>query len=468
MTASDWFGIIDSTRADGKQASSKADEWCASGVRRAIGGACADWHGPNDDGSMFVFLMDWQEAASFDARFEETFTMKRLTWVLAIGLMSFGIAGCGTTSGGAGGEAAGGTAAGVQAAGKAAGERAIYERLDLKCVDDIQQFIAKMDGTREVLMANGRLWSISRDGQARLIRELPDAAGNYVLIPSPDVMIHFKDGRVMLEHAESGTEFFRLQGNPDDRLVLYSHDFVEMALRDGGQEYNVWFAPTRFSGIKMSESVQDFMTRQSPDFRMGVPDSVGVVRSIALGGSSRVAVAVDNLADGKVGLLYFLDGQNAPGRLQSLARTNTPVRQVAISPSGRFVAALDTGGNIHLTPTGEAEKGIRAFSKLYQGIVSIDFAEDDLILLGSDYVARVSSRTGDVVWKVPMKMDGQCRVYGDRVYCVAKSKVMALSADKGEWLEILGFSLDAYGQLRRDAEGREALSGTLQPKCFGL
>ncbi|MCL2326618.1 MAG: hypothetical protein FWC40_09020 [Proteobacteria bacterium] len=393
--------------------------------------------------------------------------MKRLAWVLAIGMMSFGMAGCGTTSGGAGGEAAGGTAAGVQAAGKAAGQRAIYERLDLKCVDDIQQFIVKMDGTREVLMANGQLWSISKDGQARQIRALPDAAGNYVLIPSPEVLIHYKDGRVMLEHAESGTEFFRLQGNTDDRLVLYSHDFVEMALRDEGQRYNVWFAPTRFSGIKMSESVQDFMTRQSPDFNMGVPDSVGVVRSIALGGNSRVAVAVDNPADGKVGLLYFLDGHNAPGRLQALARTNTPVRQIAISPSGRFVAALDTEGNIHLTPTGD-DKGIRMFSKLYQGILSIDFAGNDLVLLGQDYVTRVNSQTGDAVWKVPMKMDGQCRVYGERVYCVAKSKVVALSADKGEWLEVLGFSSDAYGQLRRDTEGHEALSGTLQPRCFGL
>ena len=296
-----------------------------------------------------------------------------------------------------------------------------------ECRNDIAEFVRNADGTFGVLTVDKFFYHVGAEGTPRKLRDFPDEASNYTLMPFENIVIHRTKGSVMLEDVATGLELFKLQGDASIDRVWFSLDFEELAIQTVEGRYNVWNTHDRFGGISTGETVQDFLNRQSPDHSLRYP---GVVRALALGKAGNVAVVTDDPESGKVGLIYHLDSVNAPGKLAVQGRTNTPVTSVAISPSSRYIAAIDANGDFYLVNTGE-KKGFIAFSKLYKNVHGITFWGDHPVVLQGDRTVIVDDKTG-TAWREVSERFDTCMASGEMLYCSGDGYLTVVSAQTGK------------------------------------
>ncbi len=380
--------------------------------------------------------------------------------VCAIAAMaaSFGCATSGSTDGAA-------TAADAQAA-KVNGAVVVESKADevaaigvkRECRSDIVEFVRNVDGTIGVLTADKSLFQIGTDGSPAKLRDLPDEARHYTLMPFSNIVIHRTHDSVMVEDVATGLELFKLQGDASIDHVWYSLDFEQLAIQTADARYNVWNTRERFAGVSTGETVQDFMNRQSPDHSLRYP---GVVRAMALGKDGNIAVAADDPDSGKVGLIYHLDTVNAPGKLAVQARTNTPITAVAISPSSNYISVIDENGDFYFVNTVD-KKGFIAFAKLYQKVHDIAFWGNYPVVLQDNRLAIVDYKNGSVWSEVAERFD-KCAVSGDSIYCSGDGYFSVISAQTGKISKRYAFKDGVFAVV--DVEKAE-VSGDLADRCM--
>lgn len=383
-----------------------------------------------------------------------------LRWTLFACLCAAGLMGCASSSP-AGGtqavtvadgvttEASEGTSDNAAGAASVSGDTA-SAALDIaqNCRTSIQHFIRKTDGSLEILTEDGVLRNVDVAGNVKVVSKLSDSASNYQLLPTQNVILHYHPDRIMLENT-SGQELFKLAGDPAKRQVYYSNDAQELAILNTNGKFNVWNAEKGFGGIEMNERVQDFINRQSPDHQLGFP---GDVRALGMGKNGFIAVAMDTPSDGKVGLLYLLDSVNAPGALKNMGRTNTPVKEVMVSASAEYLAAIDEPGQLYFTST--SDKGFIMFAQGYKDVKDITMHGNNPILVRSDKVVGLDYRTGLELFEISGAYD-KCDVSAAKLFCAGNGVISIYHANDGRLIQRFGFNGEQYAVLQNGE-----LSGT--------
>ena len=344
-------------------------------------------------------------------------------------------------------EAAAATAAMIQA----------DKSIDPACKKTIVQMVTKQNGAHHYLLDDASLWEINDSGEARMIKKLPDAADTYKLIPSDDVIIHYTGDKIMLTHIETNTELFRLAGDASMKTVMFTPNNLEMATRDSGNVFNVWNVPKRFSGIQISETVQDFINRQSPDRKLKF--SVDAY-AVSLTNEGRAILASDDAANNKIGLIYFMDDKNAKGTLKATGRANAHITHLAIALSGNNVAAVDENGKLYVSSTGE-DKGFKVYARNYTNMKNVKFVGEDVLAIENDKLTRIDIASGMVKWSMPDVVKTCYAPSSDRILCVTDDVVHEIDGNTGKIDRIVFFNSDKFGYIH---DGK--LYGTADQTCF--
>ena len=336
--------------------------------------------------------------------------------------------------------AASSTAAQASESPAVAAEKSEGPVIPAQCRTDIASFIPKADGSIEVLTADNSLRRIDASTTVTDYRTLPDAAQNYFLLPTENVILHLHDDRIMLEN-KSNAELFKLKGDAAKRIIYYSTDASELAIfdtSDGMDRFNVWNTQKGFGGITENERIQDFINRQSPNHNLGFP---GIVRSVSIGLNGNVAVALDDPAQNKSGLLYKLDTVNEPGRLKILARTNSLVKKVIISDDSNYVAAINTSGQLYFTPTNDP--GFILFAQKYTDVQDITFYKKTLIVVGASKLTALDNQNGTPLFEVNATYNN-CVNAGEKLICASKDLLDIRNPLNGKLIKRYGFKGDTY------------------------
>ena len=309
-----------------------------------------------------------------------------------------------------------------------------------QCRTDIVSYIPKADGSIEIITADNDLRRIDVSGIVTDYRKLPDAAQNYFLLPTENVILHLYEDRIMLEN-KANTDLFKLKGDAPKRSIYYSTDASELAIfdtSDGMDRFNVWNTQKGFGGITENERVQDFINRQSPDHNLGFP---GIVRALSIGMNGNVAVALDDPAQNKSGLLYKLDTVNEPGRLKILARTNSLVKKILISDDANYVAAVNSSGQLFFTPTNDP--GFILFAQKYTDVQDIAFYKKTLIVIGASKLVALDNQNGTSLFEVNAAYNS-CVTAGEKLICTSKDLLDIRNPLNGKLIKRYGFKGDTY------------------------
>ena len=385
--------------------------------------------------------------------------------------------GSGTTAAQAGTAGNNGGSAGdqAQAAASGADEDKKGPAIADSCRSGIVDFIRKTNGNVQVLTQDGQLYQIDMAGAVKAGTKLNDDANNYILLPTADVIMHFKPDAVMIVSTENGTEFFKLAGDPSKKKAYFNNDATELALVTPKGIYNVWNTEKGFGGIKMNERVQEFINRQSPDHQLGFP---GDVTALSIGKNNHLVVALNETDTGKIGRLFHYEPSvehvettsgssnsvratrtsSKTGTLKNLARTNTPVVDVAISPSSKFVAAVDEAGQFYFTDT--INPGFVVFSKMFQEVKAVMFDDETPILVRKSSVCAVDPNSGLVRYEIPQSYD-RCLVAAGMLYCATSGYFDVRTASDGKLQKRYVFNGDKYGVI-----SGSMVTGSLPPACI--
>ncbi len=371
----------------------------------------------------------------------------------AAGLM----AGC--ASGNAAGSNSTETAANAENASIPAPKAAleVVKKISDECKSPIVQMVTKQDGSHHYLLADATLWQASDDGSVKFIKKLDDSTDNYKLIPSDGVIIHYTNDKIMLVHVESDTELFRLAGDPKLKTVLFSPNNLEMATRESDNVFNVWNVPKRFSGIQISETVQDFINRQSPDNKLRF--SVDAY-AVSLTNEGRVILAADDVANNKIGLIYFMDDKNAKGTLKAIGRTNSHIGHLAIALSGNNIAAVDETGQLYVSSTGE-DKGFKIYAKKYNDLINVKFVGEDVLAIAKDKLTRIDIATGAVKWTYDISPKTCYAPNSGKILCSTGNTIEDINGETGALNRVYFFTSQNYGVV----EGGE-LKGSMPESCY--
>lgn len=383
-------------------------------------------------------------------------------------LASFALTGCGTTSNSANETT---TAASVSSENSSAQakEAAAVEAAKVpdapksaliaaECKKNIVGMVSKQEGGQQFLLEDSSLWQIMPDGSVSLIKKLPDSVENYSLVPSTDVIIHYTNNKIMLEHIATGTEFFNLTGSATLKSVMFTPDNTEMGILDENSTINIWNVPKRFSGIQISETVQDFINRQSSDYRLRF--STGAY-AISLAGNGRAVLASDDAANNKIGLIYYMDDEKNKGVLKAIARTNVHIAHLAISLSAKYIAAADTNGQLYVSSTGE-DKGFKVYAKRFTDAQNVKFVGDNVLVHGKEKLTLVDSATGLDIWTRDVSAKTCYALAKDKIFCSTGDTIEEINGINGKLNRTIFFNDTTWGEL---TEGRE-LKGTAAASCI--
>ena len=344
------------------------------------------------------------------------------------------------------------------------------------CRTEIIDFIQKTDGSVQVLTSDGILHLMDKVGNVKNDQKVSDNARNYILLPTTDVILHFKTDSIMVESTINGTEFFKLAGDPSKKKAYFNIDATELALMTPTGNYNVWKTEKGFGGIKLNERVQEFINRQSPDHQLGFP---GDVTAISIGKDNHMAIALNETDTGKIGRLFHYDPgepqiiessgssnsvkstktSSRTGVLKNLARANSPIKNVAISPSSNYVAAVDENGQFYFT--GTINPGFMIFSKLYQDVKAVMFDNDMPIMIRNSSVTAIDQDSGLVKYQINEKYD-RCMSVTGKLYCVASGYFDIRTASDGKLQQRFVFNGENYALISGGM-----ISGNLPPACIG-
>ena len=358
--------------------------------------------------------------------------------------------------------------------GDAAQEKAGPKIAD-SCRSGIADFIRKTDGNVQVLTSDGQLYQIDMAGGVTISTKVNDDAKNYILLPTTGVIMHFKPDAVMIVSTENGTEFFKLAGDPSKKKAYFNNDATELALVTPKGIYNVWNTEKGFGGIKLNERVQEFINRQSPDHQLGFP---GNVTALSIGKNNHLVVALNEPDTGKIGRLFHYEPSaehvvessgssnsvrstrtsSKTGTLKNLARTNIQVVDVAISPSSKYVAAVDENGQFYFTDT--INPGFVVFSKIYQDVKQVMFNDETPILVKKSGVCAVDPDSGIARYEISESYD-RCLVAAGMLYCSTSGYFDIRSASDGKLQKRYVFNGDKYGMISGGA-----VTGNLAPTCI--
>ena len=331
------------------------------------------------------------------------------------------------------------------------------KKISEACKSQIVQMVTKQDGSQEYLLADAMLWQADRSDSAKLIKKLPDSVDNYKLIPSDGVIIHYTGDKIMLVHVKSDTDLFKLAGDPNLKTVLFSPDNQEMATQDSASVFNIWNVPDKFSGIQVTETVQDFINRQSPDTKMKF--SVDAY-AVSLTNEGRVILATDDAANNKIGLIYFMDDKNAKGTLKSIGRTNVHITHLAIALSGNNIAAVDEKGQLYVSSTGE-DKGFKIFAKKYNDLINVKFIGEDVLAIAKDKLTRIDISTGDVKWTYESSTKSCYAPNSGLILCSTGDTIEEIDGNSGTLKRVYFFTANDYGIIEGDT-----LKGTAPQSCY--
>ena len=365
----------------------------------------------------------------------------------------------GCASGNATGSNASETAANTENASVSSPKAAleVVKKISAECKSPIVQMVTKQDGSHHYLLDDATLWQTDDNGNVKLVKKLEDATDNYKLIPSDGVIIHYTDNKIMLVHIESDTELFRLAGDPKLKTVLFSPNNHEMATRDSDNVFNVWNVPKRFSGIQISETVQDFINRQSPDNKLRF--SVDAYAA-SLTNEGRAILAADDPANNKIGLIYFMDDKNAKGTLKAIGRTNSHISHLAIALSGDNIAAVDETGQLFVSSTGE-DKGFKIYAKKYNDLINVKFVGEDVLAIAKNKLTRIDIATGAVKWTYDISPKSCYAPNSVKILCSTGNTIEDINGETGTLNRIYFFTSQNYGII----EGGE-LRGTMPEQCY--
>jgi dipeptidyl aminopeptidase/acylaminoacyl peptidase len=331
------------------------------------------------------------------------------------------------------------------------------KKISDECKSQIVQMVTKQDGSHQYLLADATLWQTDGNDSAKLIKKLPDSADNYKLIPSDDVIIHYTNDKIMIVHIETGTELFRLAGDPKLKNVLFSPDNQEMATQDSANVFNIWNVPKRFSGIKLTETVQDFINRQSPDARMKF--SVDPY-AVSLTNEGKAVLATDDAATQKTGLIYFMDDKNAKGSLKAIGRTNVHIAHLAIALSGNNIAAVDENGQLYVSSTGE-DKGFKIFARNFNNLINAKFVGEDVLAIDKDKLTRIDIATGNVKWIYKTSPKSCYAPSSEIILCTTGDTIEEIDGNGGTLKRVYFFTSSEYGIIEADT-----LKGTAPQSCY--
>lgn len=308
------------------------------------------------------------------------------------------------------------------------------EKVDLpaSCKTPIAAFIQKMDATIEVMTESGIVYRIDKDDNVTEVLRVSDAVNRYALVPMVDTILHVFSDRLMLEDMK-GRELFRLEGDASNPHIFFSSDASEVAIQASSRQFNVWKTAKGFGAVASHERVQDFVNRQMADHFLKFPNDV---RAMALGSGGHVAVAMDDETAGKKGLLYHLDSVGAPGKLAVLARTNTTVQSMAISPNADSVAAVDDSGQLFVA--GTDKKGFYGFSKDYRGVLEVVYHGSNPVVVMADRIVEIDIASGEPRYTLEAT-PRSCRVYDASIYCLGKEAIDVYRSEDGAWVKRYGF-----------------------------
>ena len=326
------------------------------------------------------------------------------------------------------------------------------------CKKAIRQMVTKQDGGQQYLLDDGTLWQVMPDTKIVLVKKLEDSVDNYTLIPSTDVIIHYTNNKIMLTHVASGTELFNLTGDPNQHSVLFTPDNQEMATRNADGTYNVWKVPTRFSGIQLSETVQDFMNRQSADYKMAFNIDT---YAIAFSGDHRAVMASDDVPNNKIGLIYYMDQNQWKNQIKSLARTNSRIKRLAISASSSYIAAVDENGQLYISSTNMDEKGFKIYARPYTATRNVKFVGDNALVIESDRILLLDTLTGNVLWTRDTQVTSCYAPNTALLICSTGDAIEEMDPKTGNLIRTLFFNDKTYGIL--DPSGN--MSGSADNAC---
>ncbi|MBQ9395106.1 MAG: hypothetical protein IJU23_06260 [Proteobacteria bacterium] len=376
--------------------------------------------------------------------------------------------GCGTTSNGSNETTTAATVSN-EAAEAAAKEAAAVEAAKVpdapksaliaaECKKNIVKMVTKQEGGQQFLLDDSTLWQIMPDGSMSLIKKLPDSVENYSLVPSTDVIIHYTNNKIMMVHVATDTEFFNLAGSAALKTVMFTPDNTEMGILDENSTINIWNVPKRFSGIQISERVQDFINRQSSDYRLRF--STGAY-AISLAGNGRAVLASDDEASGKIGLIYYMDDEKNKGVLKAIARTNVHIAHLAISLSANYIAATDTNGQLYVSTTGE-DKGFKVYAKRFTDAQNVKFVGDNVLVLGKEKLTLLDVATGFEIWTRDVSARTCYAPTKEKIFCNTGDTIEEINGINGKLIRTLFFNDKTWGEL---VEGRE-LKGTADASCI--
>ena len=326
------------------------------------------------------------------------------------------------------------------------------------CKKAIRQMVTKQDGGQQYLLDDGTLWQVMPDAKIVLVKKLEDTVDNYTLIPSTDVIIHYTNNKIMLTHVASGTELFNLTGDPNQHSVLFTPDNQEMATRNADGTYNVWKVPKRFSGIQLSETVQDFMNRQSADYKMSFNIDT---YAIAFSGDHRAVMASDDVPNNKIGLIYYMDQNQWKNQIKSLARTNSRIKRLAISASSSYVAAVDENGQLYISSTNMDEKGFKIYARPYTATRNVKFVGDNALVIESDRIILLDTLTGNVLWTRDTQVTSCYAPNTALLICSTGDAIEEMDPKTGNLIRTLFFNDKTYGILEPSGN----MSGSADNAC---
>ena len=327
-----------------------------------------------------------------------------------------------------------------------------------QCKRVIRQMVTKQEGGQQYLLDDATLWQVMPDNTVALVKKLPDVVDNYRLIPSTGVIIHYTNDKIMLTHVESNTELFNLKGDPSQKFVMYTPDNKEMTIRDKDASLNVWNVPERFSGIQLSETVQDFINRQSPDYRLRF--SVDAY-AISLAGEGRAVLASDDTANNKIGLIYYMDDKNAKGVLKSLARTNKHITHLGLSLTSKWMYAVDADGQLYVSTTGE-DRGFKIYAKNFTNTRNAKFIGDNVLVIEPERLVLINTQNGNVIWTRNVNAVSCYAPSEDQLLCSTGDTIEDINARNGKLNRTYFFNDTAYGIL----SGTDQLEGSAPDSCL--
>lgn len=391
-------------------------------------------------------------------------TIPGLALFIAAGLMM----GCASTSN-APQETAASTAESAQTAAEAQEAAAIEaakapdapksKLIAQECKKNILQMVAKQEGGQQFLLDDATLWQVMPDGSTKLVKKLPDEAKNYFLIPSTDVIIHYtNDNKIMLIHVESDKEFFNLKGDASLRTVLFTPDNNEMGIMDKDNRINIWNVPKKFTGIHFSETVQEFINRQSSDYYLRF--SAGAY-AVSLAGNSRAVLAADEVDTGKIGLIFHMDENTHKGVLKNLGRTNAHITHLAIPLSAKNVAVCDENGQLYVTSTGE-DKGFKVYANAYKDTVNVNFIGENVLVIGKEKLTLIDVSTGFEIWTRDVSAQSCYTSQSNKLFCNTGDTVEEINPANGKLVRTLFFNDTTWGELVNGTE----LGGTASTTCL--